>query len=49
MKGLRSADWQLRSSHGGVKHSTGNTVITMHGARRVVGMSGGHFGKDTMV
>ena len=26
VKGLRSTDWQLQNSHGGIKYSTGNTV-----------------------
>ena len=37
VKGGRSADWQLRNSHGDTKYSTGNTgsniVITVCGAR----------------
>ena len=40
VKGLRSANWQLRNSGGDVKSSTGNIVnnilITMYRARRVL-------------
>ena len=39
MKGLKSTNWQLQSSHGDVKYSVGNVVnnvlITMYGARWV--------------
>ena len=45
MKGLRSTDWQLSSSHGGVKHSIGNIVngilVTMYGARWLLEISRG--------
>ena len=37
LKGLQSTIWQLQSSHGDVKYSTGNTVnnavVTVYGAR----------------
>ena len=44
-KGFRSTDRQLLNSHRDVKHSVGNTasnsVITVHGARQVLEISGG--------
>ena len=40
LKVLRSTNWLLQNSHGGVKYSIGNTVnnylITMHGVRWVL-------------
>ena len=44
VKGLRSTNWKLQSSHRTVKHSIGNTVnnivITMDEAHRVLDISG---------
>ena len=43
MKSLRSTNWQLQNSHGGVKYSTGDTVnnnVTIYGARWVLDLLG---------
>ena len=44
VKKLRSPNWELQNSHGGVKHSIGNIVnkilITMGGASWVLDIAG---------
>ena len=50
MKGLRNTNWQLPNSRGDVKYTIGNIVsnivITLHGARWVMDISGETLGKS---
>ena len=53
VKGLRSTNWQLQSSHGDVNYSVGNIVnnivVTMYGARWILEISGGTLCKYMIV